>query len=64
MVRPILLYVAFSNSAGGAESLEKSEILDRRDSSLSIMPSVANLLSVQEVADLLEYLSQQKTRIE
>ncbi|MCB9768957.1 MAG: c-type cytochrome [Candidatus Omnitrophica bacterium] len=56
--------ITLSNSAGGAESLNKSEILDRRDSSLSIMPSVANLLSVQEVADLLEYLSQQKTRIE
>jgi uncharacterized repeat protein (TIGR03806 family) len=40
--------------------LLKSDIANRTASSVSIMPSMANILSVENVADLVEFLSLQK----
>ncbi len=50
--------VVLSNSTGGTVSISKSEIEEQRSSELSSMPSVANLLTVEEVGHLLQYLRQ------
>lgn len=48
---------------GTQVKLPKTEITDREQSSVSIMPSMANILSVQDVADLIEFLSTLKANV-
>lgn len=56
--------IALSNMTGGSDVIPKAAIVDRRTSDVSSMPTAANLLSVEEVADLLQYLSERVKKLD
>ena len=55
--------LVLKTAEGTQIKLPKNSIADRAVSSVSIMPSMANILSTQDVADLIEFLSSLKANI-
>lgn len=56
--------ISLSNMTGGSDVIPKAAIVDRRTSDVSSMPTAANLLSVEEVRDLVQYLSERVNRLD